>query len=645
MKFAYKRCIAYFCVMLCVIGIWSVPNSHVYAAAVDLSVQVSAAEVEVGDWVTVTLRFRSNEDLAGVYARITYNPNLLEYTSGDAEGDTGSLMISKMESEVSTTLEYTLNFTAVAEGSASIEVAESTLYDEQAQSLGSPTGSQTIQINAQGTLSSDATLQSLMVSYGTLQPDFSPSVMEYTMTVPNSITSVTITPVASDPTAAVQVSGVSELAVGENTRQITIIAPDGTTSVYTIRITRAAAEESSIENSSEDNESSNEDSRAEESSIEESSRQESSAESYGTISFRVDGLTMYLQSIPQNISLPRGFERVSYEYQRETFEVAQTQNQGLTLFYLADFRGENGAFYLYDAAQDTCYNCVPVYSNGHVQILLNADQGGRVPTGCTLETATIDGRQIRVYVASGLSAQDAREYVVYAMDEDGDSDYYRYDVQSGTMGYYMDSFESDTEQTESSSDSNESQALMTNSVGNAGGSGGTWSGILRYTPYLLIGLILLTLILIIAIILLARSYRKRRMRDDELQYDQSAEIDPTDGPEEPEDPEDIQLDSEAFDKWKEVTQRIPVMKMTEVQTTTIEAVTGMIPNLADTQPVPEQEAVAQETKVVPEEATERKETLQEAQAEDLETQEQQEKEAENTEDDPYKPLTPDEFFL
>ena len=135
------------------------------------------------------------------------------------------------------------------------------------------------------------------------------------------------------------------------------------------------------------------------------------------------------------------------------------------------------------------------------------------------------------------------------------------------------------------------------------------------------------------------------MRDDELQYDQSAEIDPTDGPEEPEDPEDIQLDSEAFDKWKEVTQRIPVMKMTEVQTTTIEAVTGMIPNLADTQPVPEQEAVAQETKVVPEEATERKETLQEAQAEDLETQEQQEKEAENTEDDPYKPLTPDEFFL
>ena len=642
MKFAYKKFIACFCVMLCVIGVWSVPNSRVYAAVVDLSVQVSATEVEVGDWVTVTLRFRSNENLAGVYARITYNPNLLEYTGGDAEGDTGSLMISSMESEVSTTLEYTLNFTALAEGSASIEVAESALYDEQAESLGSPTGSQAIQINAQGTLSSDATLQSLMVSYGTLEPAFSPSVMEYTMTVPNSITAVTITPVASDPTAAVQVSGVSELAVGENTRQVTIIAPDGTTNVYTIHITRAAAEESSESSSSEDssaaNESSAEDSSAENSSREESSQQESSAEAYGTISFRVDGLTMYLQSIPQDVSLPRGFERISYDYQRETFDVAQTQNQGLTLFYLADVRGENGAFYLYDASQDACYNCVPLYSNGQVQILLNADQGGRVPAGCTLETATIDGREIRVYVAGGLSAQDAREYVVYSMDEDGVTDYYRYDVQSGTMGYYMDDFESG-EESETSSDSEESMVPVVNSAGNAGNDGSMLGGLLRYTPYILIGLILLTLILIIAIILLARSYRKRRLRDDELQYDQSAEIDPTDEPEEPEDPEDIQLDSEAFDKWKEVTQRIPVMKMTEVQTTTIEAVTGMIPDLENVQPS-EPEMVTQETKVVPE-----TETSQETQSTEQASEEAQEGEAEQAEEDEYKPLTPDEFFL
>ena len=117
MRIVYKRLMACFCAMLCLVGVWNMSHSRVYAAVVDLNVQVSSTEVEVGDWVTVTLRFRSNEDLAGAYARITSNPNLLEYTSGDAEGDTGSLMISSMEAEVSTTLEYTLNFTALAEGS------------------------------------------------------------------------------------------------------------------------------------------------------------------------------------------------------------------------------------------------------------------------------------------------------------------------------------------------------------------------------------------------------------------------------------------------------------------------------------------------------------------------------------------------
>ncbi len=647
MRIVYKRLMACFCAMLCLVGVWNMSHSRVYAAVVDLNVQVSSTEVEVGDWVTVTLRFRSNEDLAGAYARITYNPNLLEYTSGDAEGDTGSLMISSMEAEVSTTLEYTLNFTALAEGSASIEVAESALYDEQAQSLGSPTGSQTIQINAQGTLSSDATLQSLMVSYGNLEPAFSANVMEYTMTVPNRITSVTITPVASDPTAAVQVSGVSELAVGENTRQVTIIAPDGTTNVYTIHITREAAEDSaqdssSAENSSGAEESSKEESsETEESSQEDSSKEESSGESYGTISFRVDGLTMYLQSIPQNAEIPRGFEKISYAYQRENFDVAQTPDQSLTLFYLADFRGENGAFYLYDPAADTCYNSIPLYSNGHVQILLNADQGGRVPKGCALETAVIDGHEIRVYVAGGLSAQDAREYIVYAMGEDGAADYYRYDVRSGTMGYYMDDFESGEEEAGTSSDSEESQALPVNSNGGNGNSGGTFGGIMRYTPYILLALILMTLILIIVIVLLARSYRKRRMRDDELQYDQRAEIDPTEEAEEPEDPEDIQLDSDAFDKWKEATQRIPVMKMTEVQTTTIEAVTGMIPVLESTQNLSETVAAAQETKVVPEEIAEKEDMQEPSEEEDA----PQETENPQTEEDAYKPLTPEEFFL
>lgn len=644
MKLAYKRLLALVCTFFCLFSFPAGLTPRVSAAVAELDIELSATKVEVGDWVSVTLNFKSSENLAGVYARITYDQNVLEYTGGDAEGGTGSLTISRMEEEAATTLSYTVNFTAKAAGDTTISVVESGMYDQQAQSIGAPTGSRDLRINEQGTLSSDASLKSLLTSYGVLAPAFSPDITEYTMTVPNSISSITLNAEANDPTAAVQVSGVAELAVGQNHRQITVIAPDGTTKVYIVQITREAAAESSQEESKE--ESSQEESSQEESSKEESkaesSQEESSAEA-GIVAFKIDGLTMYLQSVPANAEIPQGFEKAPFEYQGSRFEIAQNSDQSMRLFYLADFKGENGAFYLYDAASDTCLNSVPLYINGHVQMLLDADRGGKVPKGCKLQTAQIKGRSIRVYVAGGLSAAEAREFIVYGLDDTGIHDYYRYAVQSGTLGYYMDAFEEDTSSPDESAPEDSSRIENSTAAGNSS-TGGTSAGgvgdLLKMAPYILLGLVLLVLILTIIIILLVRSYRRRqRMQDDELQYDQTAVPEPLENEEaaEPEDPEDIQLDSHAFAQWKEATQRIPVIKMTEVQTTTFEAVTGKIPDLenAQTMPVPPV-SVSQETKIVP---------PQEDQDEPAPVQEPEEQaQTGEAQEDEYKPLTPDEFF-
>ena len=48
--------------------------------------------------------------------------------------------------------------------------------------------------------------------------------------------------------------------------------------------------------------------------------------------------------------------------------------------------------------------------------------------------------------------------------------------------------------------------------------------------------------------------------------------------EQPEDPNDIQLDTEAFDQWKAVTQKVPLAPMTEVHTTTFNAITTSVPD-------------------------------------------------------------------
>ena len=100
-------------------------------------------------------------------------------------------------------------------------------------------------------LSDNADLGSLTISSGTLSPQFSSSVTAYTASVDNSVTQVTVTPTASDSSAAITVNGndvtsgtghiVTGLTVGEpNTVTVIVTAQDSTTKTYTITLTRAA---------------------------------------------------------------------------------------------------------------------------------------------------------------------------------------------------------------------------------------------------------------------------------------------------------------------------------------------------------------------------------------------------------------------
>ncbi len=100
-------------------------------------------------------------------------------------------------------------------------------------------------------LSDNADLGSLTISSGTLSPQFSSSDITYTASVDNSVTQVTVTPTASDSSAAITVNGnivtsgndyiVTGLNVGEpNTVTVIVTAQDSTTKTYTITLTRAA---------------------------------------------------------------------------------------------------------------------------------------------------------------------------------------------------------------------------------------------------------------------------------------------------------------------------------------------------------------------------------------------------------------------
>jgi len=96
-----------------------------------------------------------------------------------------------------------------------------------------------------------STLSGLALSVGTLSPTFPAMMPFYAASVANAITSITVTPTATDSNATVTVSGMPvasrtasgaiPLAVGANTITTVVTAQDGSTkSTYTVTVTRAA---------------------------------------------------------------------------------------------------------------------------------------------------------------------------------------------------------------------------------------------------------------------------------------------------------------------------------------------------------------------------------------------------------------------
>jgi len=96
--------------------------------------------------------------------------------------------------------------------------------------------------------SSNANLNSLVISDGALSPAFSAGTVNYAASVANTVNSLTITPTVDDDHAIVTVEGdvvesgtasePTSLSVGENVIEVVVEAEDGSTKTYTITVTR-----------------------------------------------------------------------------------------------------------------------------------------------------------------------------------------------------------------------------------------------------------------------------------------------------------------------------------------------------------------------------------------------------------------------
>ena len=112
-------------------------------------------------------------------------------------------------------------------------------------SMNDKTFTLTVNVYADGKVVTDNldttnTLDSITVSDCTLDPAFNSATTEYSCTVKNNVTSVTVNATATSSKAKVRGLGTKELSVGANTLPIRVIAEDGNEKIYNVNVTRKA---------------------------------------------------------------------------------------------------------------------------------------------------------------------------------------------------------------------------------------------------------------------------------------------------------------------------------------------------------------------------------------------------------------------
>ncbi len=200
-------------------------------------------QVKNGEQFTLTVNVESAESLAGIDARIQYNPEVVAFV-GDVEGKiTGSDGLVNLKDVYGTETNkkiYRLTFQAIQVGESQFAFDKTYVTDYgQLEELEIHSNNKTVTVAENQEISDNADLKDLIVATGTLSPAFSAAVTEYTVSVGHDEDTFIFSSLPADNAAIVKVDMPETLAVGRNQVTITVTAPSGAVKNYIIYVNRA----------------------------------------------------------------------------------------------------------------------------------------------------------------------------------------------------------------------------------------------------------------------------------------------------------------------------------------------------------------------------------------------------------------------
>lgn len=412
-----KRLISLFTVCLLMAGTLCTLS---VSAAGSLSVTANATNVTVGQNVTVTLAYDGGgQAIGGITGYLHYDTTVFSYVSfggkdveikGNPDGVI-KYIYSPSDAVAPNTATITFTFKSLVPGACTFNVVEPEEFvnDTDYSSLGSPTGSVTVTAN-NPTLSNNANLKSLVPSKGTLNPKFDPNVTKYTISVANSVTSLSLDAKAAEGRVT-SISGKNALAVGKNTRVITVTAPNGDTKKYTVVITRAAAPSTT-------------------GGTNRPTGTTAPLPPDDALEVSVGGKAMTILDTQAPTDLPDGFRWGTVTINLVEVPAAIHEQTEMTLLYLVSEDKAGDGFYVYDAATD---------SFAKFRLLTVADRGwllydlpsGKAFAGTVVGSLIYEGDTISAFVYEDATLSDF--CIVWAAPLDGTAGWYTFDKKEGTL--------------------------------------------------------------------------------------------------------------------------------------------------------------------------------------------------------------------
>ncbi len=208
---------------------------NVNAASGSITASSSTKTAVVGSTFTVTVKVSCSEALGSWQFGISYDSNYISLQSGDTN-------IAAYGDGSAKTKTYTYKFKAIKSGSAGVRITGASMVSwNDVNTLFTPSvsnASVTVKTQAQieASYSKDNNLKSLKVEGYDISPAFNKNTTEYSVTVPDDVTSIKVSAQENDSKASVYGTGTIDISEGINKIEIVVTAQNGSTKKYTLTV-------------------------------------------------------------------------------------------------------------------------------------------------------------------------------------------------------------------------------------------------------------------------------------------------------------------------------------------------------------------------------------------------------------------------